>query len=93
MSHSWSEVAANDLAVFLPSSNVLIMGDLFTNGSYPVIDESSGSSLRGMIEALERLVSIASANTIVIPGHGLVAERNAIAEFHDLLQMIVASLR
>jgi glyoxylase-like metal-dependent hydrolase (beta-lactamase superfamily II) len=42
-----------DVAVFLPSSNVLVMGDLFTNGSYPVIDESSGGSLRGMVEAVE----------------------------------------
>jgi glyoxylase-like metal-dependent hydrolase (beta-lactamase superfamily II) len=36
-----------DVAVFLSSSNVLIMGDLFTNGSYPVIDESSGGNLAG----------------------------------------------
>lgn len=31
-----------DLAVFLPSNNDLIMGDLFTDGSYTVIDESAG---------------------------------------------------
>ena len=37
--------ADGDLAVFLPSSNLLILGDLFTNGSYPVIDESSGGTL------------------------------------------------
>jgi hypothetical protein len=56
-----------DVAVFLPSSNVLIMGDLFTNGSYPVIDESSGGSLRGMIEALEALLPMINTNTIVVP--------------------------
>jgi len=26
---------------WVPSANVLVMGDLMTNGSYPVIDESS----------------------------------------------------
>jgi cyclase len=36
-----------DVAVFLASANVLVMGDLFTHQSYPVIDESSGGSLRG----------------------------------------------
>ena len=29
-----------DVVVWLPSANVLVMGDLMTNGSYPVIDES-----------------------------------------------------
>jgi hypothetical protein len=28
------------------------MGDLFTNGSYPVIDESSCGSLRGLIQLM-----------------------------------------
>jgi glyoxylase-like metal-dependent hydrolase (beta-lactamase superfamily II) len=45
-----------DVAVFLSSANVLVTGDLFTQRSYPVIDESSGGSLRGMIEAVERLL-------------------------------------
>lgn len=46
------------LAIFLISSNMLVMGDLFTNGGYPVIDESSGGTLRGMIETLERLTGL-----------------------------------
>jgi glyoxylase-like metal-dependent hydrolase (beta-lactamase superfamily II) len=64
------------------------MGDLFTNGSYPVIDESSGGTLHGMIEALERLMPIADAKTVVIPGHGLVADRNALVKFHHMLQAV-----
>jgi cyclase len=47
-----------DLAVFPPAANVLVMGDLFANGSYPVIDESSGGSLRGLIAAVERLLPL-----------------------------------
>jgi glyoxylase-like metal-dependent hydrolase (beta-lactamase superfamily II) len=77
-----------DLAVFLSSSNVLVMGDLFTNGSYPVIDESSGGTLRGMIDALERLLPLVNADTVVVPGHGPVADRHALVRFHDMLQAI-----
>jgi cyclase len=55
-----------DLAMFLPSSNVLITGDLFINGSYPLIDASAGGTLRGMIEALARLTSIANTDTMVV---------------------------
>jgi glyoxylase-like metal-dependent hydrolase (beta-lactamase superfamily II) len=36
-----------DVAVFLTSANVLVMGDLFTHHSYPVIDESSGDRCEG----------------------------------------------
>jgi cyclase len=66
----------------------MVMGDLFTDGSYPVIDESSGGTLRGMIEALERLMPIADTGPIIIPGHGLAADRHALVEFHDMLQTI-----
>jgi glyoxylase-like metal-dependent hydrolase (beta-lactamase superfamily II) len=77
-----------DLAVFLSSSNVLVMGDLFTNGGYPVIDESSGGTLRGMIDALERLIPLLNADTVVVPGHGQVADRHALIRFRDMLQTI-----
>jgi cyclase len=77
-----------DVAVFLPSSNVLIMGDLFTNGSYPVIDESSGGSLRGMVEAVEELLPMIDANTIVVPGHGAAADRTRLLGFRDMLRRI-----
>jgi glyoxylase-like metal-dependent hydrolase (beta-lactamase superfamily II) len=77
-----------DLAVFLPSSHILIMGDIFTNGSYPVIDESSGGTLRGMIQALERLIPLVEADTIVVPGHGSLADRHDLVQFHDVLQAI-----
>ena len=55
-----------DVAVWLPSTNVLIIGDLLTNGSYPIIDESSCGSLRGMIEAIEQLLRLANADTVVV---------------------------
>jgi hypothetical protein len=37
------------------------MGDLMTNGSYPIIDESSRGSIRGMIQAIEQLLRLVSA--------------------------------
>jgi glyoxylase-like metal-dependent hydrolase (beta-lactamase superfamily II) len=70
-----------DVAVFLPASNVLVMGDLFTNGSYPVIDESSGGSLRGMVEAVEELLAIIDGNSVVVPGHGAAADRAGLLAF------------
>jgi cyclase len=77
-----------DVAVFLSSANVLVAGDLFTHRSYPVIDESSGGSLRGMIEAVERLLPLIDADTIVVPGHGAATNRAGLAAFRDMLRGI-----
>jgi hypothetical protein len=50
-----------DVVVWLPSTNVLIMRDLLTNGSDPVIEESSCGSLGGMIEVIDRLLPLVNA--------------------------------
>jgi cyclase len=77
-----------DIAVFLASANVLVMGDLFTHHSYPVIDESSGGSLRGMIEAVERLLPMIGKDTVVVPGHGAATDRAGLLAFRDMLRSI-----
>ena len=77
-----------DVAVFLSSANVLVAGDLFTHRSYPVIDGSSGGSLRGMIEAVERLLPMIDGDTVVVPGHGAVTNRTGLAAFLDMLRSI-----
>ena len=77
-----------DLAVFLASANVLVMGDLFTHRSYPVIDESSGGSLRGMIQAVERLLPLIDEETVVVPGHGAATDRTGLVAFRDMLRSI-----
>jgi cyclase len=77
-----------DVAVWLPSTNILILGDLMTNGSYPIIDESSRGSLRGMIEAVDRLLQLVNAETVVVPGHGRIGNRESLLGFRDMLDAI-----
>jgi glyoxylase-like metal-dependent hydrolase (beta-lactamase superfamily II) len=77
-----------DVAVFLSQANVLVTGDLFTHRSYPVIDESSGGSLRGMIEAIENLLPMIDKDTLLVPGHGAVTNRAGLAAFLDMLRSI-----
>jgi glyoxylase-like metal-dependent hydrolase (beta-lactamase superfamily II) len=77
-----------DVVVFLTSANVLVMGDLFTHQSYPVIDESSGGSLRGMIDAADRLLSMIDRETVVVPGHGAATDRAGLVAFQDMMRTI-----
>ena len=82
------DLVNGDVAVFLSEANVLVMGDLFTHRTYPVIDESSGGSLRGMIEAIERLLPMIDRDTLVVPGHGAVTNRTGLTAFLDMLRSI-----
>jgi hypothetical protein len=56
--------------------------------SYPVIDEASGGSLRGMIEAIDNLLPSIDAETVVVPGHGSVVDRAGVVSFPDMLRRI-----
>jgi cyclase len=47
-----------DVVVWLPSANVLVMGDLMTNGSYPVIDESSFANRDDLVNFHDTLRTI-----------------------------------
>lgn len=65
----------NDLAVFLPGKNILHTGDLCFHKLHPFVDPSGGSDIEGWIRACDRLMQIANASTVVVPGHGEVTDR------------------
>lgn len=74
-----------DLSVMFTDSNVLHTGDTWFNGMYPFIDYSSGGNIDGMIAAAGKSLSIATASTIIIPGHGPVGNREQLSQFRDML--------
>lgn len=58
-----------DATVFFRHANVVHMGDLMFNRTYPFIDGSSGGSVRGWVEVLESVLGDHDADTIYIFGH------------------------
>jgi glyoxylase-like metal-dependent hydrolase (beta-lactamase superfamily II) len=74
-----------DLSVYFAEANVLHTGDTFWNPLYPFIDYSTGGNIDGMILANKRNLEIATADTIIIPGHGAVGNKAQLAEFHEML--------
>jgi glyoxylase-like metal-dependent hydrolase (beta-lactamase superfamily II) len=81
-----------DSFLFLPDLNVLHTGDLFWNGSYPVIDYSAGGWIGGMISALDKLLGVGDEKTRVIPGHGPLATKNDIMASRDMLRTVQTRL-
>jgi glyoxylase-like metal-dependent hydrolase (beta-lactamase superfamily II) len=75
-----------DTWVYFADANVLCTGDTMNNTKrYQTIDYANGGDIRGMIRATEIYLKLANDDTRVVVGHGPLAKKADIAEFHDML--------
>jgi glyoxylase-like metal-dependent hydrolase (beta-lactamase superfamily II) len=74
-----------DTYVWFKTANVLSTGDTFTNGRYPNIDFANGGNIRGMIAATDAYLKLTNAKTRIVPGHGPLADKAALAEYRTML--------
>jgi glyoxylase-like metal-dependent hydrolase (beta-lactamase superfamily II) len=75
-----------DTWVYFADANVLCTGDTMNNTKrYQTIDFANGGDIRGMIRATETYLKVANDDTKVVVGHGPLAKKADIAEFHDML--------
>ena len=74
-----------DISVLFAKANVLHLGDLFFNGSYPFIDVATGGNMNGMVAAADRALVLVDATTKIVPGHGPLADRAALQRYRTML--------
>ena len=74
-----------DAAVHLMGSDVIVAGDLHFNYMFPFIDLDSGGTVKGFIAGMRRLLKMAGENTVIIPGHGEIADRDDLQAALDML--------
>ena len=79
-----------DAVVWFTKSNVVHMGDLFFNGTFPFVDRENGGSLRGIIKDVEAVLSKTNDETQYIPGHGPLGDRLFLETYRDALKGTVA---
>jgi glyoxylase-like metal-dependent hydrolase (beta-lactamase superfamily II) len=77
-----------DTIIYIAPANVAVVGDIFSNPFYPIIDLASGGSIDGMIHSLDRLLAQTDGQTKVVPGHGPVATRADLQEYRDILVQV-----
>jgi len=77
-----------DLSVYFRKADVLATGDTFWNGYYPFIDYVGGGGIDGMIEAANANLTMTTDKTIIVPGHGPVADRRQLVAYRDMLVAI-----
>ncbi len=75
----------SDISIHFHKADVLDVADTWFNGFYPFIDESTGGNINGMIAATQKSLSIASAQTKIVPGHGPLGTKVQLRRFHDML--------
>lgn len=68
----------NDLLVYFPESNVLMMGDTFTNNWYP---SYWAGGLKGQVEVIDKALELANKETVVVPGHGFITDIEGLKRY------------
>jgi cyclase len=74
-----------DTVVYVTPANIAVVGDIFSNPFYPIIDLWSGGSIDGIIQTVEQILAHIDAQTKIVPGHGPVATRADLENYHDML--------
>jgi glyoxylase-like metal-dependent hydrolase (beta-lactamase superfamily II) len=74
-----------DSIFYFEKADVMHTGDAFINRGYPLIDIASGGTIKGQIEATNKMLEFVGPDTIVIPGHGPLADRTRMVEIRDML--------
>jgi cyclase len=92
--HQPSARSDGDSIVFFRRSDVLATGDIFNTTRYPVIDLERGGTIRGEIDALNRVLDLTipaaqqEGGTMVIPGEGRLCDEADVVEYRDMITII-----
>ena len=77
-----------DTSTYIAPANVVVVGDIFSNAFYPIIDLTSGGSIDGMILTVDRILAQTDEQTKIVPGHGPIATRADLQTYRDMLVQV-----
>jgi cyclase len=92
--HVPSASTDGDAMVYFRGSDVIATGDLFNMDSFPIIDVEKGGSINGVLDGLNGVLKLAipefrtEGGTMVIPGHGRLADSADVGYYRDMLTVI-----
>lgn len=67
-----------DGAIHFRDQNVIHAGDILFNNLFPYIDLDNGGSVEGFIKAQQKLIAMADDKTVLIAGHGELANKSDV---------------
>ena len=93
MMHQVANTDGNSLVHFR-KSDVISVGPMLDLESYPRIDVKAGGSIQALVEGLNRLILLAvpeanaAGGTLIVPGHGRIADHAEVAYYRDMITII-----
>lgn len=75
-----------DTVVYFTRSNVVHMGDDYFNGMFPFVDLEGGGTVKGYLDAIEKVLASLPADARIIPGHGPVAGKADLQAYLTMLR-------
>src|SRR5262245_49251429 len=90
--HPGAANTIGDSLVYFRRSDVVVTGDIFSMSSYPAID--ANGSFSGVLDGLNRIIDLTipkdwqEGGTMVIPGHGRLADEADVVEYRDMITII-----
>ena len=79
---------SGDIYIFFRDSNVLAVGDVASPSRDPELDYLTGAWIGGRVDAMDRLLKLADANTRIVPGFGPVMSRAELQVERDVMKTI-----
>ncbi len=74
-----------DTLVKFVNADVMMTGDFYRSMGYPNIDRANGGTLSGMVAGLTKIVELSGPSTKIVPGHGAVVDKTAVAAHRDMI--------
>ena len=74
-----------DTLVKFVNADVIMTGDFYRSMGYPNIDRANGGTLNGMLAGLNKIVELSGPSTKIVPGHGAVVDKTAVAAHRDMI--------
>jgi len=81
-----------DLFVHFPKMNLLVVGGVVSAEEWPLLDYRNGAWLGGRVRALERLATLVSPETRVVPADGRVMTGKEIVRHRDMYQKLFVTM-
>jgi glyoxylase-like metal-dependent hydrolase (beta-lactamase superfamily II) len=97
--HVPAAVTDGDTMVYFRAADIISTGDVFSMETFPVIDVDSGGSIDGVIRALNAILRLAipeaygEGGTLIVPGHGRLADSADVGYYRDMLTIIREQVR
>ena len=74
-----------DSIIYFKNANIMHTGDAFVRYGYPYVDLNNGGSIKGIIEMLGSIASLADDQTVIMPGHGNLSSKQDVLDLRNSL--------